>query len=80
MYEWHPYDGLSVVHFELMKRVSNGRPKSSHLHNEIDIERARLLLHVACANKVATIASLVQRGMEFIRSYDIYVIFIDIMM
>ena len=71
MYEWHPYDGLSVVHFELMKRVSNGRPKSSHLHNEIDIERAKLLLHVDCANKVATIASLVQIGMEFIRSYYI---------
>ena len=57
--------------FELMKRASSGRPKSSCLHNEMILERARLLLHVGYANKVATIAALVKTVIEFIRPCDV---------
>ena len=39
MYEWPLYNGSIIMPFESMKRISNGRPKSSHLHNEMDIRK-----------------------------------------
>ena len=37
-YEWPYYDGPTIVLYESMKRISRGRPKSSCLHNEIDVK------------------------------------------
>ena len=37
VYEWSPYDGLIIVPSELIKRASSGGPKSSCLHNEMDV-------------------------------------------
>ena len=56
---------------ESMKRASSGRPKSSHLHNEMDVRKGKLLLHVGYANKVATIVVLVQTVIELIRPCDV---------
>ena len=41
LYEWPPYDGPIIVPFESMKRASSGRPKSSHLHNEMDVREGK---------------------------------------
>ncbi|KAL6324769.1 hypothetical protein AAG906_018296 [Vitis piasezkii] len=37
VYEWPPYDGPIIVPSKSMKRASSGRPKSSRLHNEMDV-------------------------------------------
>ncbi|KAL6321966.1 hypothetical protein AAG906_035881 [Vitis piasezkii] len=57
VYEWPPYDGPIIVPAESMKRAS---------------KRARLLLHVGYANKVATIVVLVKTIIELIRLYMEY--------
>ena len=44
MYEWSLYNGSIIVHFESMKRISNGRPKSSHFHNEMDIRNGKTFI------------------------------------
>ncbi|RVW47753.1 hypothetical protein CK203_103396 [Vitis vinifera] len=36
-YEWPPYVGPVIVPADSMKRVSGGRPKSTRLHNEMDV-------------------------------------------
>ncbi|RVW94352.1 Serine/threonine-protein phosphatase 7 long form-like [Vitis vinifera] len=41
VYEWPPYDGLIIVPSESMKRASSGRPKSSRLHNEMDVREGK---------------------------------------
>ena len=35
--EWPLYDGPMIVPPELMKRIGNGRPKSTRLHNKMDV-------------------------------------------
>ena len=41
VYEWPPYDGLIIVPSKSMKRASSGRPKSSRLHNEMDVKEGK---------------------------------------
>ncbi|XP_034689192.1 uncharacterized protein LOC117917075 [Vitis riparia] len=41
-YEWPPYVGPVIVPADSMKRVSGGRPKSTHLHNEMDVREGCL--------------------------------------
>ncbi|RVW28840.1 hypothetical protein CK203_094864 [Vitis vinifera] len=41
VYEWPPYDGPIIVPSESMKRASSGRPKSSRLHNEMDVREGK---------------------------------------
>ncbi|RVW46035.1 hypothetical protein CK203_068655 [Vitis vinifera] len=36
-YKWPPYVGLVIVPADSMKRVSGGRPKSTRLHDEMDV-------------------------------------------
>ncbi|RVW84511.1 Serine/threonine-protein phosphatase 7 long form-like [Vitis vinifera] len=72
VYEWPPYDGPIIVPSESMKRASSGRPKSSVCIMKWMLERARLLLHVGYANKVATIVVLVKTVIELIRLYMEY--------
>ena len=35
--EWPLYDGLTIVPPESMKRIGSGCPKSTRLHNEMDV-------------------------------------------
>ena len=39
--EWHLYDGPTIVPPESMKRIGSGRPKSTQLHNEIDVREGK---------------------------------------
>ncbi|RVX16705.1 Serine/threonine-protein phosphatase 7 long form-like [Vitis vinifera] len=41
VYEWPPYDGPIIMPSESMKRASSGRPKSSRLHNEMDVREGK---------------------------------------
>ena len=40
-YEWPPYVGPIIVLIDSMKRVSGGRPKSTRLHNEINVQESK---------------------------------------
>ncbi|RVW77287.1 hypothetical protein CK203_050145 [Vitis vinifera] len=40
-YEWPPYVGPVIVPADSMKRVSGGRPKSTCLHNEMDVREGK---------------------------------------
>ena len=55
--EWPLYDGPTIVPLESMKRIGNGRPKSTRLHNKMDV---KLLSHVGCVNNRVTIGGLVR--------------------
>ena len=35
--EWPLYDGPTIIPPESMKRIGSGRPKSTRLHNEVDV-------------------------------------------
>ena len=39
--EWPLYDGPTIVPPESMKRQVSGRPKSTRLHNEMDIREGK---------------------------------------
>ena len=39
--EWPFYDGPTIVPFESMKRIGSRRPKSTHLHNEMDVRERK---------------------------------------
>ncbi|RVX23680.1 hypothetical protein CK203_000755 [Vitis vinifera] len=40
-YEWPPYVGPVIVPADSMKRLSGGRPKSTRLHNEMDVREGK---------------------------------------
>ena len=39
--EWHLYDGPTIVPLESMKHIGSGHPKSTRLHNEIDVREGK---------------------------------------
>ena len=39
--EWTLYDGPTIVAPELMKRMGSGSPKSTRLHNEMDVREEK---------------------------------------
>ena len=39
--EWPFYDGPTIIPPESMKRIGSGRPKSTRLHNEIDVREGK---------------------------------------
>ena len=39
--EWPLYDGPTIVPPESMKRIGSGRPRSTRLHNEIDVREEK---------------------------------------
>ena len=39
--EWPFYDGPTIILPESMKRIGNGRPKSTRLHNEMDVRKGK---------------------------------------
>ena len=43
-YEWPPYDGPTIVPFELMKHKSRRHPKSPCLHNEIYVREGETVI------------------------------------
>ena len=40
-YERPPYDGPTIVPFDSMTCTSHGRPKSTRLHNEMDVREGK---------------------------------------
>ena len=40
-YEWPPHVGPVIVPADSMKHVSSGRPKATHLHNEMDVRESK---------------------------------------
>ena len=41
---WPRYDGLTIVPPESMKRIVSGRPKSTRLHNEMDVREGKTII------------------------------------
>ena len=39
--EWYLYDGPTIVPYESMKHISSGRPKSTRLHNKMDVREGK---------------------------------------
>ena len=39
--EWLLYDGPTIVPLESMKRIGSGHPKSTRLHNEMDVREGK---------------------------------------
>ena len=39
--EWPLYDGPTIIPLESMKRIGSGRPKSTRLHNEMDVREGK---------------------------------------
>ena len=39
--EWSHYDGPTIVPHESMKRIGNGHPKLTRLHNEMDFREGK---------------------------------------
>ena len=39
--EWPLYDGPNIIAPESMKRMASGRPKSTQLHNEMDVREGK---------------------------------------
>ena len=48
-----------------MKRKVSGRPKSTQLHNEMDVREGKTKINVGCANKRVTIGGLVRIEIKF---------------
>ena len=42
--EWLLYDGTMIVPLESMQRFGSGRPKSTRLHNEMDVREGKILI------------------------------------
>ena len=42
--EWPLYDGTTIVPPESMQRIGSGRPKSTRLHNEMDVREGKTLI------------------------------------
>ena len=42
--EWPLYDGPTIAHHESMKRIGSGRPKSTRLHNEMDVREGETII------------------------------------
>ena len=71
VYEWSPYDGLIIVPSELIKRASSGGPKSSCLHNEMDVREGKTSITCGLCKQVATIVVQVKTIIELIRPCDV---------
>ena len=42
--EWPFYDGIVIVPPESMQRFGSGRPKSTRLHNEMEVREGKTLI------------------------------------
>ena len=62
VHEWPPYDGPIIMPSESMKCVSSGWPKSSRLHNEMNVRKTKTSItcelckqsshdHLSCQNR-----------------------------
>ena len=45
-YEWPPYEGSTIMPSESMKRTSRGHPKSTRLHNEMDVREGKTTITI----------------------------------
>ena len=57
-----------------MKHISRGRPKSTRLHNEMDVREGRILSHVSSANNMVTIVDLVKIGIKLVETCMFFVV------
>ncbi|RVW59762.1 hypothetical protein CK203_096384 [Vitis vinifera] len=70
VYEWPPYDGPIIMPSESMKRASSGRPKSSHLHNEMDVREGKTSITCGLCKQSGHNRAFVKTVIEFIRPCD----------
>ena len=61
--EWPLYDGPTIVPPESMKRIGSGRPKSTRLHNEMNVREGKTT--ITCALCKQTIGGLVRIEIKF---------------
>ena len=56
-----------------MKRISSGRPKSTRLHNEMDVREGKTTITcgLCSADNWVTIAALVRIGIKFSERSDV---------
>ena len=59
---------------ESMKRTSHGRPKSTRLHNEMDVREGKTTITVGSANNLVTIANRVEIGIKLIETCMFFVV------
>ena len=59
------YDGPTIVPPESLKHIGNGRPKSTQLHNEMNVREGKTTTHVGFANNQVTISGLVRIEIKF---------------
>ena len=45
---------------ESMKRTSRGHPKSTHLHNEMDVRKGKTTITCGSADNMVTITDLIE--------------------
>lgn len=58
---WPPYTGPSLVLDPSMRRLAKGRPKSTPLHNEMDVREVWALSGAASVGRRITIGVIIQR-------------------
>ena len=72
--EWLPYNSPTIVHFESMKRISRGHPKSTCILNEMDVREGKTIITCRCANNLVTIVALVKIGIKLIETCMFFVV------
>ena len=63
--EWPLYDGSMIVAPESMKRMGSGRPKSTRLHNEMDIREGKTTITCGLCKQLVAIDGLVRIEIKF---------------
>ena len=63
--EWPLYDDPKIVPHESMKRIDNGCPKSTRLHNEMDVREGNTTITCGLCNNRVTIGVLVRIEIRF---------------
>ena len=69
--EWPLYDGPMIVPLESMKCIGSGRPKSTWLHNEMDVREGETNITCGLYKQPVTIGGLVRTEIEFSDSCEV---------
>ena len=73
-YEWPPYEGPSIMPSESMKRTSCGLPKSSSLHNEMDVREGKTTITYGFCKQPSHNRRLFEIGIKLIETCCIYIL------
>ena len=73
--EWPLYDGPTIVAHESMKHIGSGRPKSTRLHNEMDVREEKTTITCGLCKQLVIISSLVRIEIKFSERCKVIVTF-----